>query len=143
MRRVVEGELEISSALEELRHPEAGALVLFFGSVRGNTAGKAVKRLHYEVYEEMAEAVIRRIEEAMQAETGVHRVRIQHRVGDLAPGERTILVAALGRHRQEAFQACRRALERVKAEAPIWKKEVYEDGEAWVRHEHTEAETGV
>jgi molybdopterin synthase catalytic subunit len=133
MRRIVEEDFDVASVLEEMRHPEEGALVLFLGSVRGVSGGKAVTSLQYEVYREMAEEQIRRIEEEVREETGARRVLVQHRIGKLPPGERTILVAALSRHRAEAFEACRRALERVKSEVPIWKKEVYERGEAWVR----------
>ncbi|MEE9601446.1 MAG: molybdenum cofactor biosynthesis protein MoaE [Thermoplasmata archaeon] len=138
MKRIVEEDFDVASVLQELRHPEEGALALFFGSVRDNSAGKSVRRLRYEVYREMAEAYIRRIEEEVRKEVGVRRVLVLHRTGDLAPGERTIMVAAVSRHRQEAFEACRKALERVKAEAPIWKKEVYESGEAWVRHRNVD-----
>ncbi len=141
MKRVVTEDFDVDAVLEELRNPEEGGLVLFFGSVRSPNAGKTVKSLHYEAYEGMAESYIRKVEGEVQEEFGVRRVLVQHRVGDLEPGERTILVAAVGRHRQEAFDACRQALERVKAEIPVWKKEIYRDGEAWVRHRHLEAES--
>ncbi len=142
MKRIVEGDFDLVSVLEELRYPEEGALVFFFGTVRDNSDGKTVKLLRYEVYRDMAEACIRRIEEEVRRKLAVRKVLVLHRVGELAPGERTILVAAVARHRQEAFEACKLALERIKAEAPVWKKEVYEDGEAWVRHEHLEAASG-
>ncbi len=140
MKRVVTADFDVNAVLEELRYPEEGGLVLFFGSVRSVNGGKSVKTLHYEAYEEMAESDIRKVEEEVQEEFGVRRVLVQHRIGDLKPGEKTILVAAVARHRQKAFDACRRALERVKAEIPVWKKEIYEDGEAWLRHQHLEAE---
>ncbi len=136
--RVVEADFDVEGVLRTLQQPEEGATVLFFGSVRDATEGRAVKRLHYEVYREMAESTLRRIEEEVRQAYHVRRVLVIHRVGDLPPGEKTILVAAVGRHRHEAFDACREALDRAKAEAPIWKKEVYVDGEAWVRHEHAE-----
>ncbi len=138
MKRIVEEDFDVGSVLKELQHPAEGALVFFFGSVRNSSGDRNVKLLHYEVYEEMAEAHIRRIEEEVREKVGARRVLVLHRVGDLPPGERTVMVAAVARHRQEAFEACRLALERVKAEAPVWKKEVYEDGEAWVTHEHAE-----
>ncbi len=115
--------------------------MVFFGTVRNRTADKTVTTLHYEAYEEMAESSIRTVEEEVREEFGVHRVFVQHRVGDLKPGEKTVLVAAVARHRHEAFEACRHALERVKAEVPVWKKEIYEDGEVWVRSPHRETET--
>lgn len=139
MSRIVEEDFDIVSVLHELRHPEEGALVLFLGSVRGSSGGKAVVSLEYEVYREMAEEQIGRIEEEVRRETGATRVFVQHRIGKLPPGERTILVAALSKHRAEAFEACRKALERVKSEVPIWKKEVYERGSAWVQPHATGA----
>ncbi|MFQ5837862.1 MAG: molybdenum cofactor biosynthesis protein MoaE [Thermoplasmata archaeon] len=138
MRRILEEDFDVASVLKELRYPEEGAVALFLGSVRDNSGGKAVRALRYEVYREMAEAYIRRIEEKVREEMGARRVLVQHRVGELGPGERTILVAAVGRHRGEAFEACRKALERVKSEVPIWKKEIYDQGEAWVKHRHAE-----
>ncbi len=138
MRRIVE-DFDLDAVLEELTYPEEGALVFFLGSVRNSATGKPVRALRYEVYRDMAEDHIRRIEEEVRAKMAVQRVLVLHRVGELAPGEKTVLVAAVARHRHEAFEACRLALERVKAEAPIWKKEIYEDGEAWVRHS-TESE---
>lgn len=141
--RIVREDFNLESLLEELTHPEEGAIVLFLGSVRGSSGQKRVRALRYEVYEEMADEMIRRIEEEVRQDSGVRRVLVQHRVGDLTPGERTILVAAVARHRGEAFDACRKALERVKAKAPIWKKEVYDDGEAWVRpHSGDHSEQG-
>ncbi|MFQ6012568.1 MAG: molybdenum cofactor biosynthesis protein MoaE [Thermoplasmata archaeon] len=133
MERVVETDFDLSAVRAALSAPEDGALVFFFGSVRDNAEGRRVTRLRYEAYRDMAEASIRRIEEEVRVAKGAHRVFVQHRVGDLKPEESTVLVAATAPHRHEAFAACRLALERVKAEVPVWKKEVYEDGgEAWV-----------
>ena len=133
MKRVVREEFRTDEALAHLRSPKDGALVTFFGSVRDSFEGRQVKLLRYEVYDEMAEASIRRIEQEVRAASGADQVFIQHRVGDLHPGEHTILVAASSPHRHAAFEACRVALERVKTEVPVWKKEIYADGgEAWV-----------
>jgi molybdopterin synthase catalytic subunit len=136
MQRIVRDEFQSEKVLDALRSPKDGALVAFYGSVRDGFEGRKVKVLRYEVYDEMAEASIRRIEEEVREASGADRVFIQHRVGDLKPGDHTVLVAATSPHRQAAFEACRSALERVKTEVPVWKKEIYEDGgEAWVeRH---------
>ncbi|MFQ6013726.1 MAG: molybdenum cofactor biosynthesis protein MoaE [Thermoplasmata archaeon] len=133
MQRIVKDEFRTEEVLEALRSPKRGALVTFYGSVRDNFEGRKVKLLRYEVYHEMAEASIRRIEKEVREASGADRVLIQHRIGDLGPGDHTILVAASSPHREAAFEACRVALERVKTEVPVWKKEIYEDGgEAWV-----------
>lgn len=133
MQRIIEGDFETKAVLEALQSPKDGALVAFYGSVRDNFEGRKVKLLRYEVYDDMAEAAIRRIEEEVREASGADTVFVQHRVGELAPGEHTILVAAAAPHRREAFEACQTALERVKTEVPVWKKELYTDGgEAWV-----------
>ncbi len=133
MQRIVRDEFQSEEVLDALRSPKDGALVAFYGSVRDRFEGREVKVLRYVVYDEMAEASIRRIEEEVREASGADRVFVQHRVGDLKPGDPTILVAASSPHRQAAFDACRAALERVKTEVPVWKKEIYEDGgEAWV-----------
>ena len=133
MKRIVRDDFQTEKVLELLRSPKDGAIVTFFGSVRDSFEGREVKLLRYEVYDEMAEASIRRIEEEVREASGADQVFVQHRVGDLEPGDPTILVAASSPHRQAAFEACRAALERVKTEVPVWKKEIYEDGgEAWV-----------
>ncbi|MFQ5908615.1 MAG: molybdopterin converting factor subunit 1 [Thermoplasmata archaeon] len=133
VERIVQGDFETEAVLQALRSPKDGALVAFYGSVRDNFEGREVRLLRYEVYDDMAEAAIRRIEEEVRAASGADQVFVQHRVGELAPGEHTILVAAAAPHRHEAFEACQTALERVKTEVPVWKKELYADGgEAWV-----------
>ncbi len=133
MKRIVRNDFETAEVLKRLRSPRDGALVAFFGSVRDSFKGREVKLLRYEVYDEMAEASIRRIEEEVREASGADQVFVQHRGGDLKPGDPTILVAASSPHRAAAFEACRVALERVKTEVPVWKKEIYEDGgEAWV-----------
>ncbi|MFQ5919909.1 MAG: molybdenum cofactor biosynthesis protein MoaE [Thermoplasmata archaeon] len=132
VKRIVRDDFH-TEALRPLRSPNDGALVTFFGSVRDSFEGREVKLLRYEVYDEMAEAAIRRIEEEVKEASGADQVFIQHRIGDLKPGDHTILVAASSPHREAAFEACRIALERVKTEVPVWKKEIYRDGgEAWV-----------
>ena len=133
MKRIVKDDFETAEVLERLRSPRDGALVAFFGSVRDSFEGRKVKLLRYEVYDDMAEASIRRIEEEVREASGADQVFVPHRVGDLKPGDPTILVAASSPHREAAFEACRVALERVKTEVPVWKKEIYADGgEAWV-----------
>ena len=133
MKRIVRVNFQTDEVLRRLRSSKDGALVAFFGSVRDSFNGREVRLLRYEVYDDMAEASIRRIEEEVREASGADQVFVQHRVGDLKPGDPTILVAASSPHRQAAFEACRAALERVKTEVPVWKKEIYEDGgEAWV-----------
>jgi len=109
-----------------------GAVAVFVGSVRAENLGRRVIELHYEAYEPLAvEAFGLIAEEAGAAWAGV-RLAIRQRTGRVGVGEASIVIAAASPHRAEAFAACRYAIERVKQIAPIWKREVHEDGESWV-----------
>jgi molybdopterin synthase catalytic subunit len=112
--------------------PATGAIATFVGLVRDHHAGRAVTRLAYSAYGPMAEARCAAIVAAVEARWPV-RVALAHRIGDLAIGDVAVAVAVGSAHRAAAFEACREVIERVKAEVPIWKREVYADGtEAWV-----------
>jgi molybdopterin synthase catalytic subunit len=112
--------------------PADGAVCLFVGVVRNENQGRAVLRLEYEAYEEMALPLL----EEIAAETGrlypVTGVRLVHRLGRLEIGETSVAVAVSSPHRAEAFAACRFAIDTLKARVPIWKKELYADGSAWL-----------
>jgi MoaE-MoaD fusion protein len=110
---------------------DAGAIVTFIGTVRGTNHGKQVVRLEYEAYAEMALRQFGLIAE--EAARKFHaRVAIHHRIGRLAPGETSVIIAASSPHRVDAFAACRFAIEALKEDATIWKREVYPDGSTWV-----------
>jgi molybdopterin synthase catalytic subunit len=109
-----------------------GAVVTFVGTVRDNHTGRKVVALEYEAYPEMAEAEMRRIGIAMIERYGLHGIAMRHRIGKLAVGETSVIIAASSPHRREAFQACSEALDRLKETVPVWKKEYFEDGEVWV-----------
>ena len=114
--------------------PEMGAVVTFSGNVRDNNRGRKVEYLEYDVYRPMAEKQLRKIGEAAVLRWGC-RIAIQHRVGRLEIGEPSVLVAVACGHRGEAFDACRYAIDTLKEEVPIWKREVWEGGEAWIEGE--------
>lgn len=109
-----------------------GAIVTFTGTVRDNNEGRKVVALEYEAYDEMAVAEMARIGSEMAAKWDLHGIAIRHRVGRLAIGEASVVIAASSPHRREAFEACSEALDLLKARVPIWKKEYFEDGEHWV-----------
>jgi molybdopterin converting factor subunit 1 len=110
---------------------DVGAIVTFIGTVRGTNHGKQVVRLEYEAYAEMALRQFGLIAE--EAAKKFHaRVAIHHRTGPLAPGETSVIIAAASPHRNDAFEACRFAIEALKEDATIWKREVYPDGSTWV-----------
>jgi molybdopterin synthase catalytic subunit len=129
--RVVDRPLDLDEVVSAVSGPEAGAVVTFRGDVRGTSHGRRVVRLEYEAYAPMAERTLAGIGAAVEAEHGA-RVAIVHRVGVLAPGEAAVVIAAAAPHRAPAFRACESALERLKRDAPIWKREVYDAGSEWV-----------
>jgi molybdopterin synthase catalytic subunit len=105
--------------------------VTFIGTVRGTNHGKQVVRLEYEAYAEMAVRQFGVIA-AQAKEKFSARVAIHHRIGPLVPGETSVIVAAASPHRADAFDACRFAIEALKQDATIWKREIYPDGSTWV-----------
>jgi molybdopterin converting factor subunit 1 len=111
---------------------EVGGLVTFTGQVRGQTRGRRVVRLEYEAYPPMAERVLAGIGEEVGRLWPGARLAIVHRIGVLMPGDVAVVIAAAAPHRKEAFRACEHAIDRLKEDAPIWKKEVYDDGQQWV-----------
>ena len=134
--RVVETPLSADAIAAAVDDPGAGGLVIFAGLVRNETGGRPVKFLEYEAHAPMAEAKLREIGAALRARwPGVRRVAMLHRVGRLEIGEASVLIAVAAAHRAEAFEACRHAIDALKASVPVWKKEHFEDGEAWVGRE--------
>ncbi|MBW4509017.1 MAG: molybdenum cofactor biosynthesis protein MoaE [Scytonematopsis contorta HA4267-MV1] len=111
-----------------------GAVVIMSGMVRNKTDGKAVEFLEYQAYEPMALQVFYQIAAFIRQQwTDVTRVVIHHRIGNLRVGEISVLIAVGCPHRSEAFEACRYAIDTLKKNAPIWKKEIWQDGsKTWV-----------
>ena len=111
--------------------PADGAWCLFVGLVRDHNRGRTVVRLSYEAYEEMALPLMEEIAAEARRRWPVTDVRLVHRLGSLEVGEPSVAVAVSSPHREEAFAACRYAIDTLKATVPIWKKEFYADGEEW------------
>jgi molybdopterin synthase catalytic subunit len=111
-----------------------GAVVIMSGTVRSQTEGRAVERLEYQAYEPMALKVFNQIAvEIRQRWSDVNTVVIHHRTGSLGIGEISVLIAVGCPHRSEAFEACRFGIDSLKHQAPIWKKEHWQDGfSSWV-----------
>lgn len=112
--------------------PADGALCVFTGVVRNEHQGRSVLHLEYEAYEEMALEQLQRVAEETRARFGVTHVQLVHRLGRMEVGETSVAVAVASPHRKEAFEACRYAIDTLKARVPIWKKEFYADGEVWL-----------
>jgi len=124
--------LDPSAPLREVEGSDCGAVVSFTGVVRGTNRGKQVVALDYEAYPEMALRVFAQIEADAAAKWPGTRVAIHHRTGLCVPGVISVVIAAASPHRAHAFDACRLAIEQLKADAPIWKRERYPDGSEWI-----------
>ncbi len=123
--------IRVDEVLQSVRHAGAGAVVLFLGTVRDNSRGRAVDHLEYEAYESLAVKEMAGIAEQAAARWGA-RLAIVHRTGSLAIGEISVAVAASAPHRREAFEAGRFAVDTLKLTVPIWKKEIWQGGEEWI-----------
>ena len=126
-------EISVDGVVARLADPAIGAVATFVGVVRGETDGRAVERLEYEAYADMAEQTLRQIGDEIQEQwPTIHAVAIVHRTGQLKVGEIAVVIALSAGHRPEVFDALRYAIDRLKEIAPIWKKEVWADGAAWL-----------
>jgi molybdopterin synthase catalytic subunit len=134
--------IDVEEIIRAVSTPRSGGLDVFIGTVRNHSQGKRVRHLEYSAYIPMAEKVMRAIEEEIKSKWIVDAVAIVHRVGVLQVGEIAVVAAVSAPHRKEAFEACRDAIEKVKAIVPIWKKEHFEDGLAWVVGQHEVDITG-
>lgn len=124
--------LSMDPLLAAVAAPTQGAVVTFVGHVRRHGQQPNVVRLEYEAYVPMAVEVLTAIADELEREHAGARVAIHHRIGALAVGEIAVVIAVSAPHRAEAFAACREAIERLKQRAPIWKKEIGEDGAVWI-----------
>jgi MoaE-MoaD fusion protein len=126
---------------ESLKAPEDGAVVVFDGFVRNSFKGQPTQYLVYEAYEPMAYAKMREIGAQMREKFQIHRLAIVHRLGRLAIGETSVLIAVSSPHRAAAFDACRYGIDTLKRTVPIWKKEYFVGGAVWAEGEipHQEA----
>jgi molybdopterin synthase catalytic subunit len=124
--RVTDAPLSVESLARRVGKPRAGAIVTFQGTTRD------VEKLEYEAYREMAQERIAAIVTEAIARHGLEGAAAEHRVGVVPLGEASVIVAASAAHREEAFTGAREIIDRIKAEAPIWKKEVEAGESRWV-----------
>lgn len=124
--------LSLADVVGVVEHPGAGGIATFTGNVRRHSRGETIERLEYEAYAPMATAVMTAIADRIEAEIEGAKVAIHHRIGVLGIGETAVVIAASAPHRAEAFEACRAAIERLKEDVPIWKKEVAASGASWI-----------
>ena len=133
MYRVTAEPLSADALADAVTVPEAGGVAVFLGVVRNNNAGRPVVALEYEAHVPMAEAKMKEIGEQVHRRwPDVRQVAMAHRIGRLAIGEASVVVAVSAAHRREALEACHFAIDRLKEIVPIWKRELFEDGAVWV-----------
>jgi molybdopterin synthase catalytic subunit len=130
--KIVDGPIDVTGLVSEVRTDYDGAVCTFQGVARRFSRGREVVHLEYEAYPEMAERKMAEIADEIQDKFGVDRVAMRHRTGVLQIGEASVVIAVASPHRQEAFAACLYAIDRLKQTVPIWKKEVWSDGEQWI-----------
>ncbi len=124
--------IDISSALTLLQSDQAGAVDFFLGLVRDNTQQRPVDHLEYEAYDRMAISEMQKIVDEARNRWTILECVVVHRKGLLRVGEIAVLIGVSTPHRADAFDACRYIIDTIKQTVPIWKKEVFTDGESWV-----------
>lgn len=132
MTAISDKPIVLDTILNEITTPESGGINIFIGTVRNHSAGKGVVRLEYSAYVPMAEKLMNGIEKEMRKKWNLHNVVLVHRIGRLEIGDIAVVTVVSSAHRNEAFVACRYAIDRIKEVVPIWKKEFFLDGAIWV-----------
>ncbi|HEY2218135.1 MAG TPA: molybdenum cofactor biosynthesis protein MoaE [Gaiellaceae bacterium] len=124
--------VSLDEVVEEVASGEAGAIATFSGTARRHSRGRTVEYLDYEAYEGMAEQMMANLAAGLKKRYDIHDVAIHHRVGRVEIGEPSVVIAVSAAHRRDALAACKDAIDILKVEVPLWKKEVYEGGEEWI-----------
>jgi molybdopterin synthase catalytic subunit/molybdopterin converting factor small subunit len=124
--------LSLDRVVHEVATDEAGAIATFSGTARRHSRGRVVEYLDYEAYEGMAEEMMTRLANDLRSRYDLQGVAIHHRVGRVGLGEPSVVIAVSAAHRADALAACRDAIDILKTDVPLWKKEVYQGGEEWI-----------
>ena len=130
--KITAEKIDVLSCIDWAIEPHSGGIDIFIGTVRDETKGKKVVRIEFEAYENMALHEMEKIAEEILVKWPVHKILIHHRTGVLSVGDIPVVIVVSAAHRAAAFEACRYAIDTLKQTVPIWKKEVFEDGEEWV-----------
>jgi len=130
--RVTDEVLKPEEAIAAVESPEAGAINVFLGVVRNNNLGRQVQYLEYDAYPSMAEKVMREIAAEAKERFELEDVAVLHRTGRLEIGETSLLIAVSCGHRAKSFEGGHWLVNEIKKRVPVWKKEVWADGESWI-----------
>jgi molybdopterin synthase catalytic subunit len=132
MIHITKDPIDLDKILSDVKSRSAGGTVLFVGSVRDHNDTDSVSNIHYETYREMADDKITEIEGEVRKKWKIEKFVAVHRIGDLKVGEISVAVAVSSEHREEAFEACRYGIDKIKTGVPIWKKETSDSGASWI-----------
>lgn len=135
--------IDVASVARRVVLPECGAIVSLDGFTREWTAGRRTKYLVYEAYDGMAISEMERLGAEAHRRFKIAHIGIVHRTGRLEIGETSVVISVSAPHRRAAFEACEWAITELKRTVPIWKKEIYEDGESWVEPSTDSTETSA
>ena len=124
--------IDSEAVINLVRTDDSGAINVFIGTVRNSTQNREVVKLEFEAYESMALKELQKIVDQVKARWPVNEIAIHHRVGELAIGDVPVVIAVSTPHRTQGFEACEFAIDTLKLAVPIWKKEIFADGEEWV-----------
>ncbi|HEX4005273.1 MAG TPA: molybdenum cofactor biosynthesis protein MoaE [Acidobacteriaceae bacterium] len=138
--RLVHERILARDIVPPLELPADGAVVIFDGIVRNHSRGRTTRYLEYEAYEPMALAQMQDLARQALTRFPIRNVALVHRLGRLAIGESSVLIAVFSAHRAAAFDACRFLIDTLKQIVPIWKKEIFTDGAIWAQGEPFPAE---
>jgi MoaE-MoaD fusion protein len=130
--RLTADPIDVEAVIAEVADDRAGAVATFLGTTRVQSRGRTVLYLEYEAYEGMAEKVMETIATTLHERYELCRIAITHRVGRVGIGETSVAIAVSAPHREHALAACKEAIDTLKVDVPLWKKEVYEGGEEWI-----------
>lgn len=130
--KITENKLDLTDCFTLASDSACGGMASFVGTVRNHTKGKSVTRLEYECYESMAVKEIQKIADKAISLFSVKNIVVHHRTGILFPGDAAIIIVVSDGHRSSVFDACSYIIENIKKTVPIWKKEIFENGEEWV-----------
>jgi molybdopterin synthase catalytic subunit len=130
--RLTADPIDVGAVIAEVADGQAGAVATFLGTTRVRSRGRTVLYLEYQAYEGMAERVMEEIANTLRERYELCRIAITHRIGRVGIGETSVAIAVSAPHREHALAACKEAIDTLKVDVPLWKKEVYEGGEEWI-----------
>ncbi|OLP63201.1 Molybdopterin synthase catalytic subunit [Bacillus pumilus] len=130
--KITKEPIDVNQLIEHVTRRHVGAITTFIGTVREWTKGKKTLRLTYEAYIPMAEKMLCQIGQEIKEQWPDAEAAIVHRIGTLEISDIAVAITVSSPHRKAAYEANEFAIERIKEIVPIWKKEYWEDGEAWI-----------